>query len=195
MTFSRTPPRRKCCRDPAPYRRFRRRHAMVVAQPLRDRRHRHRHASQSRDPVAVRLDPRPGRRPQPPDRPPPGTTGRSAAHHSSSSNCSRRRVSDPRRSPAPDTSRSSCGRCPDASAICPWDRPACQWVNNSIRSNHVHDSPRHQAPSRTPCRAPESERTCSSTPTPCRTRPRGGELRDGGVGNYVTDNPSTWGIT
>ena len=45
-----------------------------------------------------------------------------------------RRESVTRRSSARDTSRSSCRRCPP-SASWRWDRPAYQWVNNSIRSN------------------------------------------------------------
>ena len=164
------------------YRRLRHRDAVVIAQPLRDRGHRHRRRQLLLDPPVMHRDQRPGHRPG-------------------------RRV-DQLREPAPDplpphlllerpsgrVQTLGQRRCEilrivlrsmlSASLICTWDRPAFQCRNNSTKSVTFHDLLATSGPFQDPrVGAPERSEP-EQHPNPRRTRPKGGELRDGG-----------WGIT
>ena len=163
--------------------------ALLVAQPLMDRRHRHPRAQLPGDPVPVRVYHRPRHLPQPvidqlrePFRREPAPIG----PHPSAAARSRPRP------PGRCTCAASCDPTPRLAASSFCDRPAYQWVKISTTST----TSKVLANVRSRSRCSATRRSLWSSTGPTRERhPRAayGELRDRRVGNYLIASPSNLG--
>ncbi len=175
-----------CC-DPPPHRRLRRRHLVLVAQPLRDRSHRHIGVQPVLDPIVVRRDQRPRRGPRRRIDPVPGTT-----RPINSAHCSALSASPPGSDTLGDRRRQILAdRLPiDAQRLrqsAPGSGPRASAVNISTKSSTQDISPRHQRPfhpSADRCRA-----NLAARPTPGRHTAQGGELRDSRGGELRDGQP------